>query len=756
MKSILMSTSAVLALAAVLPAYAQAQASNDEAAATNSTGIAEIVVTAQRREETLQRSPVTVTAVGSDTLQKQNVTDFQDLASVLPNTQVSVTGGARVQIAVRGIRNNDFSPGAESPVAVHVDGAYIPRMTGLAGLFYDISRVESLPGPQGTLYGRNAAAGAVNIITNHPVFERQASAELEAGAYNLFRGTGMLNVPLSDDLAVRAAFQRYKHDGYNKAGGDDADQTSGRLSALWRHDKLRLFASVDYTEINGHGTMDNDLDAPDPYDSRAIYSTAATRLAGVGVKQLGMQLTADYDLNFATLTAQVSQRNSVEKTYTLGNDELSYFSFKSRANIGEVRLTSNSTTPLQWVVGVFGFDEKQPSYGAVGANSDNPFGAGGTCDALNSTPNIPACANYLPQLDLRTRSYAVFGQATYSPIETLHLTAGLRYSHDKKDYADAYLCQIGGNGQFFNLGVCQNAPLTLGTGSPATWESTDYKLGVSYDVNPNSLLYANTSTGYRAGGSFISPFNPTYGPEDITNYEIGWKNSMFDRRLIVNVDAYRQNYNDFIYTYNVIGDIVPVPGVFVPFSISQADNLGKVKITGADLTVAWLATPDDLFNFGVEYIHTKVGDAVLRCTAPAPTDNGPCAATAGFVDPTGKALPNTPEWRFTASYEHTFRLDGGATVVPRVQFHAESGRWMDFSHIAGTRQDTFTQTDLSLTYTSADKGWNVGAWVQNLEDKAVFLNAGASNGAHPAEFPSGIAATYRAPRTFGVKIGAQF
>lgn len=751
MKGILMSTSAVLALATALPAFAQAPA-----APGDDVGIAEIVVTAQRREETLQRSPVTVTAVGSDTLSKQNVKEFSNLASVLPNTQVAVTGGARVQIAVRGIRNNDFSPGAESPVAVHIDGSYIPRMTGLAGLFYDIARVESLPGPQGTLYGRNAAAGAINIITNQPAFERQAAAELEAGNYALFRGFGMVNVPLSDEVAVRAAFQRYKHNAYNKAGGDDADQTSGRLSALWRHDKLRLAASVDYTEIGGHGTIDNDLNAQDPYDSRAIYSIASTRLAGLDIKQLGIQLKADYDLDFATLTAQVSQRNSVEKSGTRGNDEFSYFNFKSRANIGEVRLTSNSTTPLQWVVGAFGFDEKQPSYGIVGANSDNPFGAGGTCDALNATPNIPACGNYLPELGLRTKSYAFFGQATYSPIETLHITGGLRYSHDKKNYNGKYLCQVGGNGEFFQFSPCQNAAIPLDRGSPASWESTDYKIGVSYDVNPNSLLYANTSSGYRAGGSFISPFNPTYGPESITNYEIGWKNSFFNRRLIVNADAYRQNYEDFIYTYNVIGDIVPVPGVLVPFSISQADNLGKVKITGADLTVAWLATPDDLFNFGVEYIHTKVGRATLRCTAAAPTDNGPCAATAGFVNPTGKALPNTPEWRLTASYEHTFRLDGGATVVPRAQIHAESGRWMDFSHLAGTRQDAFTQTDLSLTYTSSDKTWNVGAWVQNLEDKAVFLNAGASNGAHPREYPSGIAAVYRAPRTFGVKVGAQF
>ncbi len=717
-------------------------------------GIEEVVVTAQRREETVQRAPIAVTAVGAAALEKQNVTEFSDLTSILPNTQVTVAGGARVTIAVRGIRNNDFSPGAESPVAVHIDGSYIPRMTGLAGLFYDISRVESLPGPQGTLYGRNAAAGAINIITNHPVQKQQAAAEMETGNFNLFRGFGMLNVPVTDKIAVRAAFQRYQHDAYNKAGGDDADQTSGRLSAQYAGDKLKVFGSIDYTRIGGNGTVDNDLNNP-AYDSRRIYSDVSTRFADIDVEQTGVTVQADYDFDFATLTVQLSNRRSDEQSFTRGSDELSFFNFQSRARIGEIRLASNGSNKVNWVVGAFGFDEKQPSYGVTGANSDNPYGAGGTCDASNATPLIPACGNYLPQLDLRTRSYAYFGQATWNVTDELHITGGLRYSHDKKDYAAAYLCQVGGTGTDFNLSVCQNAPLSLGAGSPASKGSTDYKVGIAYDLSPTSLLYANTATGYRSGGSFISPFNPTYGPEKVKAYEIGWKNQLFDRRLTVNVDAYRQDYDDYIFTYTVSGDIVPVRGVFVPFQIAQADNLGKVKISGADLTVAWLATPDDLFNFGLEYIHTRIGAATLRCGPPPAVDNGGCVA-ASFTDPKGKSLPNTPDWRFTASYEHTFALASGATVVPRIQTHYEKGRYMDLAQSAGTYQDSFTQTDASLTYTSADKGWFVGAWAQNLEDEAVFQTAGPYNGANLASYPSRTQATYRAPRTYGVKIGANF
>jgi iron complex outermembrane receptor protein len=626
-------------------------------------------------------------------------------------------------------------------------------MTGLSGLFYDIARVESLPGPQGTLYGRNAAAGAINIITNHPVDRREAAAEVEVGSYDLVRAFEMLNVPLTDALAVRGAFQHLSHTGYNKAGGDDASENSGRLQALWKSGPARLLLSGDYTWVGGKGTMDNDLKAADPYDSRSIYSPAVVGLAGVKVQQMGLMAQFDYDLNFATLTAQATDRTSIERSWTLGGGNASFFQFKSRAKIGEVRLTSNAAKPLQWVIGAFGFDEKQPSYGVVSVNPNNPFGANGPCNAAG--PGV--CGNALPQLDLRTRSYAFYGQTTWTPIDPLHITGGIRYSHDKKDYAAAHLCQVGGNGRFFNLDVCLTPAIPLSAGSPATWSSTDYKLGVSYDVTANSLLYANYSTGYRAGGSFISPFNPTYGPEHIKNYELGWKNQFFNRRLIVNVDAYKEDYQDFIYTYTVVGDLVPIAHVFVPFQQAQADNLGKVDIHGADLTVAWLATPDDLFNAGLEWISTEVKTATLRCSAAVPTDNGPCATAAGFISPVGKPLPNTPEWRVTLSYEHTFRLDGGATVVPRVQFHGESGRWEDFSRPAGrqTRQDAFSDTDASITFTSANKVWDVQAYVQNIENSAVFLTAGATT-QNLNLFPSGYTAIYRPPRTFGVKVGAHF
>jgi iron complex outermembrane receptor protein len=421
----------------------------------------------------------------------------------------------------------------------------------------------------------------------------------------------------------------------------------------------------------------------------------------------------------------------------------------------ELRLTSNGNGPLKWVVGAFGFDEKQPSYGVVSADQSNPFGAGGTCDALNSTPNIPACGNYLPQFNLRTRSYAFFGQATWTPIDRLHITGGLRYSHDLKNYNGAYLCQVGGDGTQFLLNACQNPPIPIDDGKPQTLSKVNYKAGLSYDVTADLMLYANTSSGYRAGGSFISPFYPTYGPETIKAYEIGWKNQLFNHRLIVNVDAYRQNYQNYIFTYTVAGDIVPIQGVFVPFTSSQADNLGTVKITGADLTVAYMATRDDMFNVGLEWIETKIGKASLRCTATVATDNGPCAAV-NFRSPEGLPLPNTPNWRLTGAYEHTFNLKSGATVAARVQSHWEAGRYMDIFQSPGTYQRAFTKTDLSLTYTAPDKAWNVGAWVQNVENRAVFANAGPYSGTLGQYYPSGYSVLYRAPRVWGVKAGAKF
>ena len=212
-----------------------------------------IVVTAQKRRESAQKIPSTIATVSPATLSRSGVRDFEDISKVLPDVQISdVLGTTSLQI--RGIREAAAGPNSDSTAAVHLDGVYISRPTGLSGLFYDLQRIESLPGPQGTLYGRNATAGVVNLITNKPEDRFGGYIEGEGGNYGLYRFNGAVNVPVNDQVALRGAFHIYHHDGYFSNGLNDADEKGGRLSARIKvNPDATVLLSADYQNSDPTG-----------------------------------------------------------------------------------------------------------------------------------------------------------------------------------------------------------------------------------------------------------------------------------------------------------------------------------------------------------------------------------------------------------------------------------------------------------------------------------------------------------------------
>lgn len=204
----------------------------------------EVVVTAQRRSENLQKTPLTVSAVTGDKLESQGIKTVVDLSAQVPALQISSSGSGAAVVFLRGIGSTNTTEVGDPAVAYHIDGIYIARSTSVGALFYDIDRVEVLRGPQGTLYGRNATAGAINVITKQPKFDYEGSGSVDVGNYGALTTSGMFNEPISDTLAVRAAFQQSRHDGYVKAinkgpgtGGNDRydqDDKSARIQLLWK------------------------------------------------------------------------------------------------------------------------------------------------------------------------------------------------------------------------------------------------------------------------------------------------------------------------------------------------------------------------------------------------------------------------------------------------------------------------------------------------------------------------------------------
>jgi iron complex outermembrane receptor protein len=203
----------------------------------SSDGIEEVVVTAQRREENAQRAALAITALSAETLAERGISNAEDLPAVVPGLQVGGDGTGAVEVNIRGIGSTNNTEVGDPAVAFNIDGVYMARPRAASGVFYDVQRIEVLRGPQGTLYGRNATAGGVNVITNSPTHEFDGGFQIEVGDYGLFRTSGVLNAPITDQLMVRGAFQMQQRDGYtdNSPVGDYNDEQvqAGRLSVLW-------------------------------------------------------------------------------------------------------------------------------------------------------------------------------------------------------------------------------------------------------------------------------------------------------------------------------------------------------------------------------------------------------------------------------------------------------------------------------------------------------------------------------------------
>ena len=754
----------------------------------------EVIVTAQRREESLQDAPLNVTAVTARALEAQGASSFAEATSLLPNTQVYTRGGPRVNISMRGISLFDFSPGSEPPVAVHINGGYLSQMTSLNGLFHDIERIEALPGPQGTLYGRNAAAGVINIVTNRPQQEFGGSALLEYGNYDRIRVNGMLNVPVTAQLAIRGAFTVDRRDGYYETGQSDADLSGGRLSALWQGERATLYVVGDYTDIGGKGWGTSCSPAmsiyrqagplctlpSDPFDNAALFPTAARSppsgdgtaradFNDVSIQTWGVVVDWSYDLDFAKFTAIYQHRDSDEDTISAGRGLQNpavfggiRFRFGSELDSLELRLSSRATAPLQWQAGVFTYRKDSPALGIFGPTFLAALGPPATYDpmqtAFMSTPVPPTpifTAGQAVHTESETRdAHAGFAQLTWTPVDALRLTLGLRYSKDETRFPGAYAafrcadtappvfpgtavatgCSPATTGEEFTANN-PLAPTTLYTrlipgrapgDQSASWDSWDYRAGIAYDLSPDSMIYANVATGFRSGALFLLNTAP-YEPEDVISYEVGWKNQLLDGRAIFNISAYYTDYESYVQIIN--NSNLPAP---------LAYNIKAVELYGLDVQSAWLITPDTQLALNVEYISTEIQDPAARLVrniSPTPVPNFISESIDGYE------LPAVPNLRAIGTLEHTIRLGSGGTVVPRVQLSYEGSRYHSLSKVERNLQGSFVLTDLQLTYRSASERFHATLYGNNLTDERVMIGEGID---------------YRAPRTYGVRVGMNF
>lgn len=777
MRNILLSSVAFVALATNASAK-EAMASGamqDQAAAASEgedrAGIGDIVVTASRRAENVQRSALSIQAISADDLIRANISKPEDLTAIAPGVQIG-TAGPLAQVYIRGVGNYSTQVFAEGAVAFNLDGVYISRPWATRGMFFDLERVEVLKGPQGTLYGRNASGGAINVITAKPKLgEVSGFIEGQVGNYDLLEGNGAINLPLGDTAAVRASGHLSRRDGYLSDGTDDDRTQAARLQVLWEPSSdVSLLVSGHYTHVGGRniGPVLTPQLPGDPWRAASDPAVTAIFKAEPGLGPLltypkddgyiDMDVYAitselNWDLGFAKLTLLPAYREAkLRDLHYLPGFSVGNFEHNKQTSV-EMRL-GNDGDKLKWVLGAYYFNEQTNN--------------------LDGDPVLLVLQGFNTQnharLDLNTRSYAVFGQATYSLTDQFRVTGGLRYTYERKRNDQLLI----------NYGLPNQAPPPLcrtGTFDPTTpyvpqfcrldvpilakqtYNSVTWKAGVEYDVGPDSMAYANVSTGFKSGGFYSAPPPNTYGPEKLTAFDVGIKNRFLDNRLQVNVELFYWKYKDHQESYT---GPTTIPNFFTFLTV----NAGKAKSYGADLDVLFKATPDDELSLKVQYNKSKYdvfkfpylssvfGSPVTGC------DVGPLQDGAQIVDCSGKSLVRAPLWNGTVGYAHTFDLGDKGRVTASFDTQFASGSYLSIDFLRAGYQKAYAIGNFDLTYTTSNGRVTVSAFVRNIWNEAVLNQAFKSpfiSRNNPLADPDGlILATIRPPRTFGGRVRVNF
>jgi len=745
----------LLALAPAM-AWAQQDAPAAPAAADDPAGLTDIIVTAQRREENLQKAALAVSAVAGDTLTRQSITQATDLTRLVPALQVA-PAASFTQIYLRGVGTFGANAFAEQGVAFNLDGVYLSRPAAPAGLFYDLDRLEVLKGPQGTLYGRNATGGAVNVITAKPrLGETGANLTAEYGNYDTIKASGAVNLPFGQQVALRVSGQYAKHDGYFSDGYDDENTKAIRAQLRGETGTgLDATLSVDYAHVGGQGSGGTIMPLLDgkhrlgPSDPRVIAAYVA-RQPTAPVPQIiarddgyqdndffGVAATINADLGFAKLTIIPAYRKTDLDFFSYASSFLIDVTEKSDQMSLEARLAAQ-TGALNWVLGGYYFVED------VDANQ--------VFDQASNGTKIRS--------DLETESIAAFGQATFALTDRFRVTGGLRYTRDtKKQDSEAHTLPFVG----FVPGVFPLVPIILDIPTFATtdvdFSKMTWKAGVEFDLGPRSLLYAQVSTGFKSGVLYSALGRNFSSPETLTAYTIGSKNRFFDNRLQLNVEAFYWDYKDQQISH--LGPVqvasTPVGPIFGPVFLTE--NAGAATIWGAEAEMLFRPTPNDLFSANVQYLNAQYDELryqsysvtgappVIGCAVSPTTQIGASAAARIYnVDCSGRPVVNAPKWSLNLGYERTIELGGSGRIVLGADTKIESSRYLSIDFLDLGRQKSYMTSNARITWETGSGRFALTGFVNNIENELVFSNSFQS----PVK--SGVIYNQlRPPRTYGIR-----
>ncbi len=831
-----------LALAAFAsPASAQTAAPADESVST----VEELVVTAEKREQSLQDVPVAVSAYTSTKRDIVGITGIQDFVNFTPGMNYSGTD----RVSLRGAGRNTFYIGNDPGVASYTDGFYSASSAELFKTPLFVERTEILRGPQGTLYGRNAMGGALNTISKRPDHEFGGEVRGVYGNYDRYRLEGVVSIPVADNLRFKIGGSKEKQtEGYiNNIGGanegatinrtyfeaqveaeltekatawvrysrttwDDTLGVGDRLANLVTpYDTTRAFQPIGGLVTSpafGYGVANPG--ASDPYvqntnrdgygqlrgnhliTAQLTYDLGFAQLKYIGgYQQYNYQTGGDYDATSRTGPITVAGAPGVFVDYTTDFDE------HKKYYTNEVNLTSNGDGPLTWILGLYQYHEKYRQRIQLGdpqqAQVGSPFYFGGINPTTGSPILIPAAANptrnFVDQnATLKSNAWAVFGQGKYEFNDQLALTAGLRYSHDKKEGFESQRLILyspaGPFGPVLGSLAAFDVSTDLDPSTPGvqnfrslsnSWDAVSGTLNLDWTPDRDTLVYAKYSRGYKSGGFLLGTLapQPEAKKETVNAYEVGAKKNL-GRTFQINGAVFYNDYNDLqlnLQQLNAAGT-------------ASANNFVNVdaRAYGLELEAIWQPIRNLQINASYGYLNTKITKGCCFYDPADPSALLPSARPSGgtavtnnvllvFQDLKGSPLYQSPKNKLALNANYTFDFEPGSLTLSGTYTWTDKTIYQPFENPAFS-VPSYGTADFRAIWRDAQDRYTVIGFVKNAFDKSGFTSTGSTNptavfgSPNPGLVYNGV--TYLrqtdvaitrgliAPRTYGVELQYRF
>ena len=710
-----------------LAAVAAAATAASPSFAQDTAQLEEIVITAQKRTEKLQDAPIAVSAVTGELIQKLNLDDAAAIATRNPSLVYSAAGGES-QLYIRGVGSNIFSIGVDQSVATHIDGIYIGRANMGLTQFLDVDRVEILRGPQGTLYGRNATGGAINILSKQPTDTVEAYGSLGIGSFNRREIKAAFSGPLGDNgWAARVAVRGLKDDGYtqdldptgtNKI--DDNDLKAVRAILRWKNPGVQVSLSGDYSDFHNGNTSIYPLDNAGLAQSFGAVATGDLHKTRNNTPSFhdwrtgGLTLNAEWKINDALTLTSVSGYREWDSDFLFNTDGTeieitrSTFIYDSQQYSTELRLAGEHSWG-NWLVGAYYFDEDK-------------FGGLGLVRSGFTPPTVQSPRSFIFLADGAGRATALFGQLHYNLNPQWGITAGLRYSDEKKTDLLKNSTLIG---DAELLGLYSTRPVPAATAATTrdvsrNWSAWTPKLSLEWRPHDDRLLYLSYSKGFKSGGfNDLSVINPPFNPEYVTSYELGAKTEWLDKRLRLNASAFHYDYSDLqVSVFASLGNI----------TTTFTTNAAKATIQGVELELQARPVRNMDLSASVSYLDATYDSFVTpygTCTAANASADARCVGRAGLprlIDASGNRLNNAPELKGTLSAGYGIDLASGGRISLFGQLSHQGRVFFLPANTTAMSQKAYSLLDARVAYTSASGALEVGLYGKNLGDTDYFSN----------------------------------